>query len=264
MEAAGRIYYRTTGMPMLKHYLDEMPGVPLQTFWDDIKPVISGSKERLGYPTQKPLALLERIIKSSSNPDDIVLDAFCGCGTAIVAAQRLDRRWIGIDRSPTACRVMADRLTKECMMSEGVDFYVCDLPWGVDELRRMPPFEFQNWAVVALGGITNPRKTGDKGIDGRIYPASAAVVPKDSAGLFMKNWYPVQVKQADKVSRPDIDSFEAVMMREDRTMGFFVSFDFTDGALAEIRDFERRTRRVIHPKTVREILEEEAVVAQTG
>ena len=83
MEDAGQIYYRTTGMPMLKHYLDEMPGVPLQTFWDDIKPIISGSEERLGYPTQKPLALLERIIKASSNENDVVLDAFCGCGTEV-------------------------------------------------------------------------------------------------------------------------------------------------------------------------------------
>ena len=82
MEDAGLIYYRTTGMPMLKHYIDEMPGIPLQTFWDDISPVISGSEERLGYPTQKPLALLERIISASSNKNDIVLDAFCGCGTA--------------------------------------------------------------------------------------------------------------------------------------------------------------------------------------
>jgi DNA methylase len=139
--------------------MDEMPGVPLQTFWDDIKGVISGSAERIGYPTQKPLPLLERIIKASSDPDDIVLDAFCGCGTALVAAERLDRRWIGIDSSPTACRIMADRLRKDCNLRQDTDFFVIDLPRSEEELRRMPHFEFQNWAVVALGGVPNRRKT---------------------------------------------------------------------------------------------------------
>jgi len=125
---------------MLKHYLDEMPGIPLQTFWDDIDPVISGSEERLGYPTQKPLAILERIINASSNPNDIVLDAFCGCGTALVAAQNLGRQWIGIDISPTACRVMAKRLRDVCGMRESEpghrahdpqSFIVRDLPWTI-------------------------------------------------------------------------------------------------------------------------------------
>lgn len=118
MAATGLLYYRSTGMPMLKHYLEDMPGIPLQTFWDDIGPLVSGSDERLGYPTQKPLALWERIIAASSNENDIVLDAFCGCGTALVAAQKLRRQRIGIDISPTACRVMAKRLRDVCGMSE--------------------------------------------------------------------------------------------------------------------------------------------------
>lgn len=261
----GRITIRPNGkVPQLKLYLDEAKGMPVQSVWTDIRPLMNFGKEAIGYPTQKPLALLERIIKVSSNPDDIVLDAFCGCGTAIVAAQNLDRRWIGIDRSPTACKVMAERLTKECKMTVGADFFVRDLPWSEDVLRKMPHFEFQNWAVLALGGITNPKKTGDKGIDGRIYPSSAAVAPREKSGLFMDNWYPVQVKQVDKAGTPEIESFQAVMMRDDRVRGYFVAFDFTTGALAAIRDFEKRTRRVIVPKTVKEILQEEAVVAQTG
>jgi hypothetical protein len=146
--------------------MDEMPGVPLQTFWDDIQPVISGSDERLGYPTQKPLALLDRIIRASSNENDIVLDAFCGCGTALVAAQNLNRQWIGIDISPTACRVMAKRLRDICKLPEdeklwriGRGFVVRDLPWTEQQLRRIPPFEFENWAVIALGGIKNKAKS---------------------------------------------------------------------------------------------------------
>jgi DNA modification methylase len=268
MHDAGAIYYRSTGMPMLKHYLDEMPGVPLQTFWDDIPPVISGSEERLGYPTQKPLALMERIIRASSNENDIVLDAFCGCGTALVAAQTLKRQWIGIDVSPTACRVVAKRLRDVCGLPEdeklwkvGRGFVVRDLPWTEEKLRRIPPFEFENWAVIALGGIPNKTQVGDMGIDGRIYPASATPAEKTkSTGHldFMDVWYPVQVKQKDKAGRPDIDAFEAAMARSERTKGFFVSFDFSRDAEIEARAFQRKTGREITLLTVREILDEQA------
>jgi hypothetical protein len=126
------------------------------------------------------LPLLERIINTSSKENDIVLDAFCGCGTALVAAQKLKRQWIGIDISPTACRVMAKRLKKDCGLKEdeklweiGRGFVVRDLPKTEEELRKYPPFEFENWAVVALGGTKNARQVGDMGIDGRIYPVSA-------------------------------------------------------------------------------------------
>ena len=269
MHDAGMIYYRTTGMPMLKHYIDEMPGVPLQTFWDDIKPLISGSDERLGYPTQKPLALLERIINASSHENDIVLDAFCGCGTALVAAQKLKRQWIGIDVSPTACRVMAKRLRdkKVCGLPEdeklwaiGRGFIVRDLPKTETELRKYPPFEFENWAVVALGGIPNKTQVGDLGIDGRIYPVSAMPERrgKDTGELeFMDTWYPIQVKQTDKVGRPDIDAFETAMQRKDRKLGYFVGFAFTSDALFEIDRFRRTTGCEIKALTVREILDEE-------
>ncbi len=152
--------------PRLKRYLEDSKGVPLQSVWDDLSPVNSQAKESLGYPTQKPLALLDRIIKTSSNPGDLVLDAFCGCGTALVAAEFLNRQWIGIDVSPTACRVMAQRLQDVCKLREGKDFVVRDLPRSEKQLREMPPFEFENWAVIALGGIPNKAQVGDMGIDG--------------------------------------------------------------------------------------------------
>jgi len=267
-EQQGRLYYSPkSGMPAYKRYLDEMPGVPLQDSWTDIPPIPSASAERLGYPTQKPLALLDRIIRASSNPNDIVLDAFCGCGTALVAAQNLGRQWIGIDISPTACRVMAKRLRSVCRLPEdeslwrtGRGFVVRDLPWTEEKLRAIPPFEFENWAVIALGGVPNKAQVGDMGIDGRVYPVSA--IPKKGGAVageldFMDVWYPIQVKQKDRLGRPDVDSFEAVMIRYDRTKGFLVSFDYTSDALAEIDAFFRKSGKVIVALTVREILEEE-------
>jgi len=252
--------------PRLKRYLDESKGVPLQSVWDDLPPVNSQAKESLGYPTQKPLGLLERLINASSNPNDIVLDAFCGCGTALVAAQNLGRQWIGIDISPTACRVMAKRLRDVCKLREdenywrnGKGFVVRDLPWTEKQLREIPPFEFENWAVIALGGIPNKTQVGDMGIDGRIYPLSAVPGKTGKAAGeldFMDDWYPIQVKQQDKVGRPDIDKFETAMQRAGRKKGFFVAFDFSQDSLTEVDGFFRRQHTVIVPLTVREILEE--------
>ena len=112
----------------------------------------------------------------------------------------------------------------------GKGFVVRDLPWTEKQLREIPPFEFENWAVIALGGIPNKTQVGDMGIDGRIYPLSA--VPHESGKAageldFMDDWYPIQVKQQDKVGRPDVDMFEAAMIRAKRKKGFFVGFDFS-------------------------------------
>jgi DNA modification methylase len=269
LDKKGAIHWpqKSDGVPRLKQYADAMPGVPLQTVWNDIRPIHNLSQERLGYPTQKPLALLERIVNASSNPNDIVLDAFCGCGTALVAAQNLGRQWIGIDISPTACRVMAKRLrdvcglpTSETSWRAGKGVALRELPYTLDTLRKMPPFEFENWAVIALGGIPNKAQVGDMGIDGRIFPVSAAPKKRgaESGELeFMDHWYPIQVKQKDRVGRPDIDSFEAVMAREDRTKGFFVAFDYSSDALTEIDRFFRKTGKVIVALSVREILDEQ-------
>jgi hypothetical protein len=236
--------------------------VLLDTIWEDIPPINSQAKEALGYPTQKPLALLDRIIKASSNKNDIVLDAFCGCGTALVAAQNLGRQWIGIDISPTACRVMAKRLRDVCHIHEdekfwraGRGFVVRDLPWTIEKLRILPPFEFENWAVIALGGVPNTVQVGDMGIDGRIYPVGTK--PSDQNDMFAGDWFPIQVKQKDKAGRPDIDQFEAVMTREERQRGFFVAFGYTADAYAECAAFHKKTGRIIKLITVQEILDEQ-------
>jgi len=256
---------RPGAVPRYKRYLDKQPGRPIDDVWTDIPPINSQAAERLGYPTQKPLALMERIINASSDPNDIVLDAFCGCGTTLVAAQNLGRQWIGIDISPTACRVMAKRLRDVCHLQEneklwqaGRGFVVRDLPWSAEQLRKIPPYEFENWAIIALGGIPNRKKGGDMGIDGRLYPISAiSKKAEDREGdlRFMDEWYPIQVKQKDKAGRPDIDAFQTAMNRESRTKGFFVAFDYSQDALDEIEAFYRREHKVIVAFTVPEILE---------
>jgi hypothetical protein len=158
--------------------------------------------------------------------------------------------WRGID---PACGLTES----EALWKVGRGFVVRDLPWTEERLRKLPPFEFENWAVVAIGGLPNSTKVGDMGIDGRIFPVTA--IPKHRATGdrfgFMEDWFPVQVKQKDKAGRPDIDSFEAVMHREDRQLGFFVSFTFTADAEREARRFSASTGREIRLVNTAELIE---------
>ncbi len=239
----GYIYFTKNGTPRFKRYFDGTKGTPLQEIWTDVSPISSQAKERLGYPTQKPIALMERIINASSNKGDVILDAFCGCGTTLVAAEKLNRKWLGIDISPTACRVMSQRLYDLYKLREGKDFWVEDLPKSEEELRALPHFEFQNWAVIALGqltnttGIPNKIKSGDFGIDGRLYPIEQEKKKQEGKDLFgdVDKYYPVQVKQMDKVGRPDIDNFYAAIKRDGRNKGYFVSFAFSKDAETEVK-----------------------------
>jgi site-specific DNA-methyltransferase (adenine-specific) len=256
-------------VPRLKRYLDEQEGTPVDSLWTDIPPIQAHAGESLGYPTQKPLALLDRIIRASSNQGDVVLDAFCGCGTTLVAAELLKRRWIGVDISPTACRVMAKRLKGNCGLVEGKDFWVRDLPKTADELRKYPPFEFENWAITALNtvipngqAIANRAQVGDMGIDGRVYAASMVKEKEEGYDLFgaADRWFPVQVKQKEKAGRPDIDAFETAMQRQRRDKGFFIAFDFTRDAHQEIKRARRESKLEIIPVTVQEILDEEVQI----
>lgn len=255
LDKVGRIYWPPKGkMPAYKRYLDEMPGRSLTSVWADIPPIQAHSRERLGYPTQKPLALLERIVNASSDVGDIVLDAFCGCGTTLEAAAKLKRKWIGIDYSPTACRVMAERLEKRLGLKEDTDFTLKDMPKSIEQLRRMPHFEFQNWAVVALGGIPNKVKVGDFGIDGRLYLADITKAHKGDFFETLDRWYPIQVKQVDKAGRPDIDNFETAMRRDKRVKGYFIAFGFSEDAMKEIKRAGKIDGLEIVPITVDELL----------
>ncbi len=169
---AGLIVQPSPGsVPRFKRYLDEQRGLPLGTVWIDIPPLNSQAKERLGYPTQKPEALLERIIRLSSNEGDVVLDPFCGCGTAVIAAQKLNRRWIGIDITHLAITVMRKRLQDSF---PGIEYEVVGEPKdleGAKALARQDRYQFQWWAlslVNALPQSGEKKKGADEGIDGVI------------------------------------------------------------------------------------------------
>lgn len=170
-EAKGRIVVPKAGkgIPRYKRYLDEQEGIPIGDFWDDIEIATGG--ERLGYPTQKPEALLTRIISASSKPGDVVLDPFCGCGTAIAAAQKLGRSWIGIDITHLAVGLIKHRL--QTAFGSEVTYQVIGEPTdlaGATKLGESDPYQFQWWALGLCGARpTEQRKGSDKGIDGRLY-----------------------------------------------------------------------------------------------
>jgi hypothetical protein len=232
----GRIYFpkKAGGVPRYKRYLDEMGGQLLQDIWRDILPIQAHSKERLGYPTQKPEQLLERIVSVSSNPMDIVLDPFCGCGTTLVVAHKLGRRWIGIDVSPTACKLMDKRLRKLHSKHK-----VIGLPRTVEEVKALQWVEFQNWVFEKLHGRVNPKKVGDFGIDG-----------------WVELDVPTQVKQSEDIGRNVVDNFETAIRRMGKKKGVIVAFSFGSGANEEVARAHNEEGLEIKLKTVAEILKE--------
>jgi DNA modification methylase len=231
----GRVIQTRPGVvPQYKRYLDEMPGRPLQDIWDDIGPLNSQAKERLGYPTQKPEALLDRVIQASSNPGDIVLDPFAGCGTALASSQRLKRRWVGIDISPTACSLIKRRMAK----LDAPDVRLDGMPTTVEQLRQLKPFEFQNWVIDRITGTQALRKSGDMGVDGWTFTLSD----------------PVQIKQSDRVGREVVDTFETSVARAKKRKGFIVAFSFTRGAREEVARARRAGGPEVHLVTVEELV----------
>jgi DNA modification methylase len=171
LDAAGRLFWpkKQGGIPMLKRYLDESPGIPALDIVTDIQPLNNVAAERLGYPTQKPLALLERVLTASSNPGDVVLDPFCGCGTTISAAQKLGRRWIGIDISYLSVALIQNRLDDTYGPEIRQTYRVVGIPHdlaGAEALFKANAFDFERWAVTAIGGRANEKQVGDRGIDG--------------------------------------------------------------------------------------------------
>ena len=220
----GRICYTGTGTPCYKRYLDEMPGVPLQDWWDDIGPIGAQAAERLGYPTQKPVALLERIIRSSCPEGGVVLDPFCGCGTTIAAAQELGRSWIGIDITHLAITLIKTRLKDS--FGESTTFIVIGEPVSMPDaaaLAQSDPYQFQWWALGLVGARpVEQQKGADKGIDGKI------VFLGDGAGKFEAVILSVK---AGHVTANHVRDLRGVVEREKAAIGVLVSMEDPTGPM---------------------------------
>lgn len=220
LDAEGRIWYPDSKdkRPRLKRYLDEMPGVLAGNVWTDIPPINSQAKERLGYPTQKPEALLERIIRASSNEGDLVLDPFCGCGTAVAVAQRLNRRWIGIDVTHLAIGLIKTRL-QDAYGEQVKDTYrVIGEPTDLEGAMRLAaddPWQFQAWALDLVGArtATSAKKGADGGIDGRLFF-------EDEKGVFKQ--IIISVK-AGKTGSQHVDQLRGVVEKEGAVIGALIS-----------------------------------------
>ena len=220
LEKQGRIYYSKTGMPYVKSYLDERKGRPLQDLWTDVLMSKSG-RERLGYPTQKPLGLLERIVQASSKEGDVVLDPFCGCGTAIAAAHKLNRRWIGIDITHLAVALMKNRLKTAFNILPGQDYQVVGEPVDSGSARALAEqdrFQFEFWAMSLLEAFPREQKQrgADQGVDGVVYFIDG---PKRAIHKAV-----VQVKSG-KVSSPHIRDLKGTVERENAAMGLFITLE---------------------------------------
>jgi site-specific DNA-methyltransferase (adenine-specific) len=202
-------------MPMIKRYLDEQAGMPLQDIISDIPPMHNLAAERLGYPTQKPLALLERLIQATSNPGDTVLDPFCGCGTTIHAAQKLGRHWTGIDITHLAISLIEKRLRDAFA---GITFDIHGTPKDLEGARALAAqdkYQFQWWAVSLVNAVPfgGKKKGADGGIDGVIYFRSDARTPEQAI---------VSVK-GGAVSVPMVRDLKGVLQREKAPIGIFLT-----------------------------------------
>ena len=225
LDAEGRLLFpqNENGRIRLKLYLDEMPGEPRDNVWTDIPPIGSRAKERLGYPTQKPQALLERIITTSSNPGDVVLDPFCGCGTAVAAAENLGRQWLGIDITHLAVALMKSRLKASFDLDPVAHYAVLGEPRDVGSARALweqDPYQFQYWAVSLLEAQPQgeQRRGADRGIDGIIYFIDG---PRRTPQRMV-----VQVK-GGRVSPAQIRDLAGVVEREREkaAMGLFITLE---------------------------------------
>jgi DNA modification methylase len=223
LDADGRIAYTKTGMPRLKIYEGKLKGVPYQDVWVRSELWLnSAAQERLGYPTQKPEALLERIIKTSSNEGDVVLDPFCGCGTAIAVAEKLKRHWIGIDITHLAINLIKKRLRDHFGEEVQKDYEIIGEPVSVSdaaELARQDPFQFQSWALGLVGAriATSAKKGADRGIDGRLY------FHDDRSGKSKQ--IILSVKAGENVNVAQVRDLRGVIEREKAEIGVLISME---------------------------------------
>ena len=218
LDEIGLIYWPPKGLvPQFKRYLESDRGAPIQDMITDIGPISSQAAERLGYPTQKPRALLERIIAASSNPGDVVLDPFCGCGTAVDAAQKLGRQWIGIDVTHLAIGLIEKRMREG--YGDDLTFETIGSPKDLASAQRLAvddPHQFQHWITLKLGGYPwmGGKKGGDKGVDGYFYYIGESGATETGV---------ISVKAGGNVNPNMVRDIGRVMARDGHKLGLFVT-----------------------------------------
>ena len=227
LDDQGRVFYTRNGVARRKRYLDESPGMRMQDVWMDIEALRSWHRERLGYPTQKPQALLERIIQASSNEGDVILDPFCGCGTAIAAGERLKRKWIGIDVTHLAVALMKNRLKTSFHLAPGRDYQVVGEPVDANSARALAQqdrYQFQFWAMSLLEARPHEemKRGPDRGVDGLVYFIDG---PRRSTHKAV-----VQVKSG-RVSSPLIRDLIGTVEREKASLGLLITLEEPTSAL---------------------------------
>jgi DNA modification methylase len=246
----GRLHFPKDkkGRIQRRRFLDELQGKPIQNIWDDIEIVTAHSKEKISYPTQKPEALLERIIKCASNEGDVVLDPFMGGGTTAAVAERLGRQFIGIDQSAIAVKITETRLQKQMDTLFSGSFSTELHKYSYKKLRYEEPFEFEEWIVRQFGGVPNIKKRGDLGLDGK-----------------MPDNTPIQVKRSDGIGRNIIDNFKSAVERADKKLydknkkekkpvGYIIAFSFSKNAREEAARLKTKENVIIELKEVKDIV----------
>lgn len=231
LDRENRLYFTSKGGIRLKRYLDEADGMPVQALWDDINPLNSQSRERLGYPTQKPLALLERVIAASSNEDDLVLDPFCGCGTTVHAAEKMKRNWIGIDVTHIAIQVIIDRMSKN-HPAAAQKMTISGIPTTTEdakELAKRDKLQAEFWAVSQVGGHPKGYAGADRGIDGQFF--FKAERNTDGRGI-------ISVKAGKNIGPAMVRELQGTVSREGAEIGVLITAEkptramITDAAAA--------------------------------
>ncbi len=233
--------------PQLKRYLSEQKGNIVGNVWTDIDPVNSQADERIGYPTQKPEALMERIIRMASNEGDVVMDPFVGGGTTVAVADKLQRKWIGIDQSVQAIKVTQYRLDNQRdLMSQ--DFTVQLHKYDYDTLRNKDAFAFESWIIGQFGGTANTKQRSDLGLDGKHHDGA-----------------PIQVKRSDAVGRNVIDNLFSALQRFDKKLyekkkaagapaAYLIAFSFNKGAVEEVARLKSKEGCIIKLVAVEDIV----------
>jgi len=249
-DKAGKLYFPPDGTGQRiyrKIYLDEYRGQPIENLWQNIFVINPMAKERIGYPTQKPEKLLERIIEMASNEGDIIFDPFVGGGTTVAVADKLKRKWIGIDQSVQAVKVTELRLQKQQDLFSA-SFTVQLHKYDYDTLRYTDAFEFESWIIQQFGGTSNTRQRNDFGLDGK-----------------MPDNTPIQVKRSDNIGRNVIDNFLSAVKRADKRLfdkniedkkpvGYIIAFSFGKGAIQEVARLKLEENIIIKLVTVEEIV----------